>query len=315
MSAVAGERSTAAAWVLKRLAPEGRFLTYKRQLFLLTLPYLVGLIGLVLVPFLFSIPFAFTRYDAISPPRWVGLENFQDMFSDDRFWAGVWSSLFFIALAVPLRMLGAMLLAFLLYKPRPSNRVYRVLVYLPTIVPEVAFAMLWLYIFNPLYGPLNWILPLFGLPPSVWLLWEWPARFAAVIMLLWTIGEGFVVMMAAMQDMPKELHDSASVDGATGWQRFNRITLPLIAPFLLLLTLRDIVLSFQITFVPALVTFGGGKPYYATQFLPFYIWQTVTDDGQFGYAAAMSWVMYAITAAIIVLTFVVARRIRGAYYE
>jgi multiple sugar transport system permease protein len=314
MSAVAQNRPTAKG-LLKRLAPEGRLLTYKRQLFVLTLPYLLGLLGLVLLPFLLSIPFAFTDYDALSPPRWIGLENFSDMFVDDRFWAGLWASLFFIALAVPLRVLGAMLLAFLLYKPRRSQRIYRVLVYLPTIVPEVAYAMLWLFIFNPLYGPLNWILPLFGLPPSVWLLWEWPAKFASVIMLLWTIGEGFVVLMAALQDIPTELHDAAAVDGATGVQRFTRITLPMLSPFLLLLTLRDIALSFQITFVPALVTFEGGKPYYSTQFLPFYVWQTVTDDGQFGYAAAMSWVMYAITAGIIVLTFVVARRIRGAYYE
>jgi multiple sugar transport system permease protein len=314
MSAVAQNRPTAKG-LLKRLAPEGRLLTYKRQLFVLTLPYLLGLLGLVLLPFLLSIPFAFTDYDALSPPRWIGLENFSDMFVDDRFWAGLWASLFFIALAVPLRVLGAMLLAFLLYKPRRSHRIYRVLVYLPTIVPEVAYAVLWLFIFNPLYGPLNWILPLFGLPPSVWLLWEWPAKFASVIMLLWTIGEGFVVLMAALQDIPTELHDAAAVDGATGVQRFTRITLPMLSPFLLLLTLRDIALSFQITFVPALVTFEGGKPYYSTQFLPFYVWQTVTDDGQFGYAAAMSWVMYAITAGIIVLTFVVARRIRGAYYE
>src|SRR5688572_15039011 len=112
MSAVAQDRPAVKARLLKRLAPEGRFLTYKRQLFLLTLPYLLGLLGLVLLPFLLSIPFAFTRYDALSPPRWIGLENFSDMVVDDRFWAGVWASLFFIALAVPLRVLGAMLLAF-----------------------------------------------------------------------------------------------------------------------------------------------------------------------------------------------------------
>jgi multiple sugar transport system permease protein len=315
MSAVTGDRPAIGARVRSRVLPEGRFFTYRRQLFLLALPYLLGLVVLVLLPFVLSIPFAFTRYNALAAPEWIGFGNFEAMWADDRFWAGVWASLFIIAIAVPLRVLIAVGLAFLLHQQRRSNRVHRVAVYLPTIVPDVAYALLWTYIFNPFYGPLNWILPLFGLPNSVWLLWEWPARFAVVIMLLWTIGEGLILMMAAFQDIPRELDEVAEADGASGFQRFTRITLPLLAPSILLLLFRDIVLSFQITFVPALVTFGGGKPYYTNQFLPFYIWQTVTDDGQFGYASAMSWVLYGITTVIILLTFVVARRLRRAHYE
>jgi multiple sugar transport system permease protein len=290
-------------------------LNYKRQAFILLLPYLIGLIGLVALPALLSVPFAFTDYDALSPPNWVGLGNFQRMFNDRLFWNGISVSLFFILIAVPLRLLGAMLLAFLLQRPTTANKIHRVLVYLPTIVPDVAFALLWLYIFNPLFGPLNWILGIFGVHTNAWLLEPWPAKFAVVIMLLWPIGEGFILMMASLQDIPHELNESAAVDGASGRQRFGHITLPLLAPAMLLLLFRDTVLSFQATFVPAIVTMGGGGPYYATLFLPVYIWQNVSEYQNFGYAAAMSWFMYITTAVVIASQFVVARRWKRGFYD
>ena len=297
--------------------------SYKRQLFLLLLPYLLGLTGLVLLPALLSIPIAFTHYDALSPPEWAGLDNFGDMFKDSRFWNGLNVSLFFIAVAVPLRLIGAVLLAFLLYKPRPSSRVYRVLVVLPTIVPDIAYSMLWLYILNPIFGPLNWILPIFGASPQGWLLQAWPAKFGVVLMMLWTIGEGFVLMLAALQDIPGELQEAAAIDGASGAQRFTKITLPLLAPAMLLLLFRDTIFSFQATFVPVLITFGGGEPYYpvgnetyrATEFLPVYIWQNYTDYQDFGYAAAMTWIMYIVTVLVVSLQFIVARRWRATLHE
>lgn len=293
--------------------PLRRRFGYKQQLFLMLLPYLLGLLGLVALPALLSIPFAFTEFSGVNPPRWTGLANFRQMLGDGLFWNGLLYSLFFIAVAVPLRVLGALLLAFLLHRRSRSNGISRGIVYLPTIVPDVAYALLWLFIFNPLYGPLNWVLGLLGLEPGGWLLETWPAKFAIVIMTLFPIGEGFVIMLAAMQEIPKELEAAAMVDGATPWQRFQRITLPLLAPALLLLLLRDTVLSFQINFVPALITTEGG-PYHATRVLPMYIWQNATEYGSFGYAASMTWVMYAITALIIALQFLVARRWRNALY-
>ncbi|HYO48671.1 MAG TPA: sugar ABC transporter permease [Chloroflexia bacterium] len=303
-----------------RTSPLDRFsflgrLNYKRQLSLLLLPYLFGLLLLVVCPALLSIPFAFTDYDALSPPQWIGLDNFQEMFADRLFWNGLGVSVFFIVVAVPLRVLGALFLAFLLHKSTRVNKFFRSLVYLPTIVPDVAYALLWLYIFNPLYGPLNWILPVFGPHTEGWMLVEWPARFGIVLMMLLPIGEGFVLMLAALQDIPSELQESAAVDGASPWQRFWNITMPLLAPAILLLFFRDTVMSFQITFVPSIITAEIGKPYYATLFLPVYIWQTATEYQNFGYAASMTWLMYIITAVVIFLQFVVARRWRNALYD
>ncbi len=287
---------------------------YKRQLGLMLAPYVLGLVGLVLLPALLSIPFAFTNYNALRAPDWIGLGNFSEMLGDWLFWNGLGASLFYIVLAVPLRVMGAVFLAFLLHKPTTANKINRVIAYLPTLVPDVAYALLWLYIFNPLYGPLNWILRILGAEPESWLLEPWPARFAIVIMMLWPIGEGFVLMLAAFNQIPHELSEAGQVDGASGRQRFLHITLPLLAPAILLLLFRDTIFSFEANFVPGLITTGGG-PYHATRFLPIYIWENAAEYQRFGYAAAMTWVMYGITAAIIALQFVVARRWRNLLYD
>jgi multiple sugar transport system permease protein len=285
-------------------------ISYKRQLALMMAPYVLGLVGLVLLPALLSVPFAFTNYNALRAPDWIGLDNFREMFGDWLFWNGLGASLFYIVLAVPLRVLGAVFLAFLLHRPTLGNKINRVIAYLPTLIPDVAYALLWLYIFNPIYGPLNWILRLLGAEPESWLLEPWPAKFAIIIMMLWPIGEGFVLMLAAFNQIPHELGEAAQVDGASGKQRFLHITLPLLAPAILLLLFRDTVLSFQTNFVPGLITTGGG-PYHATRFLPIYIWENASEYQRFGYASAMTWVMYAVTLVIIALQFVVARRWRN----
>ena len=313
---LATERRYTVGRVREGLATRFPFLrlNYKRQLFLLLLPYLIGLFGLVLLPALLSVPFAFTDFDALSPPEWIGLGNFEEMAADTFFWNGLGVSLFFIATAVPLRVLGALMMAFLLHRPGRGHGTYRTIVYLPTIVPDVAYALLWLYIFNPLFGPLNWVLTLFGYPTTGWLLMPQLAPWAIVLMMLWPIGEGFVLMLAAMQEIPREVEECAIVDGATGRQRFFQITLPLLAPAILLLAFRDTVLSFQLTFVPGLVTTNTG-PYYATQFLPIYIYENAAEHQKFGYAAAMTWVMYIVTAAVIALQIIIARRWRRSLHD
>ena len=298
-------------------------LPYRAELALMLAPYLLGLLGLIALPVALTFSVAFTDFDALTPPRWTGLENFRRMLDDGDFWNGLRASLVFVAVAVPLRLLGALALAMLLYRRGPGVGATQAAVYLPTIVPDVAYALLWLYIFNPLFGPLNGLMVLFTgsfdltLPghsgPTGWLLHPTAAQAAIVLMLIWTIGEGFVLLMAALQDIPRELYDSAAIDGAGARQRFMLVTLPMLAPFLLLLAFRDTVWSFQANFVAAVIVTKGG-PYYATSYLPYWIYLNAADYQRFGYAAAMMLVMFAITAAIILLQFGVSRRWRTAYY-
>lgn len=259
---------------------------YQAGLYLLLAPYLVGALLLVALPALLSFALALTEYDAISPPTWRGLQNFQDLFQDQLFLISVRNSALFVLLTVPLRLLGALGLALLLHHPRPGVKLYRTAIYLPTIVPNIAYALIWLWIFNPVYGPLNILLGSLGLPAPAWLVNSQTALPALSLMALFQIGEGFAVLLAGLQEIPRDYYQAAALDGAGRWQLFRYITLPLLGPWLLLITMRDIIMSLQGTFTPAMIMTGGG-PYYATLFIPMLIYRTAFDRFRFGEGAAM----------------------------
>ena len=231
-------------------------------------------------------------------PEWVGLRNFGRLVASDYVRISLWNTLIFVALAVPLRLLGALGLALLLQRRGRLYGLYRAAVYLPTIIPEVAYALIWLWIFNPQYGPLNMALSWMGFSPPAWLAEPVTARLAIVLMLSFQIGEGFVVLLAGLQNIPRSFYEAARVDGASTWQAFWKITLPLLAPWLLLLTFRDLILSLQNTFTPSFVlTYGG--PFYATTFAPLLIYEIAFDFFDFGMAAALLLLIYLVMAILV----------------
>jgi multiple sugar transport system permease protein len=274
-------------------------------------PFLLGTAILVGLPVIFTVALAFTDYDALSPPVWQGFQNFGDIASERVFQVSMRNSFFFVALAVPLRIFGALALALLLHDRRRGSGLYRVSVFLPTVVPDVAYALIWLWIFNPLYGPLNLMLSTLGLPGPAWLVSPNTALLALVIMSLFQIGEGFVLLLTALRHIPQEYYDAGSIDGAGRWQLFRFVTLPLLAPWMLLLTVRDIVLTAQNTFTAAYLMTGGG-PYYATLFMPLLVYEEAFDRFRFGDAAAMMIVLFVSVAVLLYLVFIT---IRGWGYE
>jgi multiple sugar transport system permease protein len=278
------------------------------QLGLMLAPYLVGLTALVVLPALAGFALAFTDYNALQPPRLTGLANFRDLLGDDIFHIAIANSLLYIGLAVPLRLIGALLTARLLLRPGRGIHLYRATVYLPTVIPDMAWALIWLWILNPIYGPLNQTLALVGIDGPAWMVDHTSARFAIILMMGWQIGEGFVVCLASLQNVPRDLLDQAAIDGSSAWSTFWSITLPAIAPALLILLFRDTIFSFQANFVPALIVGRGGGPDYATTYLPMYIYTTAFGYLRFGYAAAMTLVMYVVTALLIWLQYRVAVR-------
>lgn len=269
-------------------------------------PYLLGMAVLVLIPALLALAFAFTGYDALSKPVWRGLKTFEEVFANPLFWTALKNSALFVLLAVPVRVLAALALALLLKQRQRGSGFYRMAVFLPTVIPDVAYALIWLWIFNPLYGPLNLILGALGLPQPAWLAEGHTAFIAIVIMAAFQIGEGFVVLLAGLQNIPQEYYQSAALEGASRWQAFRRITLPLLAPWLLLLTLRDVILSAQNTFTPAYLMTGGG-PYYATLFLPLLMYQEAFDGFRFGHAAAIMLLLLLSVALLLLLIYYLAR--------
>jgi multiple sugar transport system permease protein len=276
-------------------------------------PYLLGLGALVFVPAAVTLGLAFTEYDLLRAPEWIGLGNFRELWADDVFWTAVRNSLSFIAWAVPIRLLGAVALGLLLWRGFRGASGARTAVYLPTAVPDVAWALIWLWIFNPLYGPLNLTLERLGLPSPSWFSDPDAARWAVIVMTAFTLGEAFVVVLAVRASLPRELYELAAVEGAGAWWGVTRVTLPLIAPVLALLLLRDTIYTFQLNFVPALILTGGGPPPYATTYLPLFVYREGFEYLRYSYAAAATLVMFGITAVIVWVQWLLLRRWRGSF--
>ncbi|HET6444625.1 MAG TPA: sugar ABC transporter permease [candidate division Zixibacteria bacterium] len=273
-------------------------ISYKAQLRLFLVPFIVGSLVLVVIPALATFAIAFTEYNSIQPPQWAGITNFIKLYESTMVRSSIRSTVLFLLIAVPLRLAGALLLALLLQSKRRLFGLHRSVAYVPTVIPEVAYAIIWLWIFNPLYGPLNKLLEAIGLSGVDWLAGSDTAQAGIIIMFLFTIGEGFIVMLVGLRSIPRSLYESATVDGASAWQAFWRITFPLIMPWLLLLSFRDLIVSMQNTFTPSFVmTYGG--PYYATTYVPLMIYEIAFDFFDFGMAAAALVATYVVLLLII----------------
>ena len=287
------------------IQPRRRAPRYRIALYGMLLPYMLGTVLLVAVPALVTFGLALTHYDALSAPVWAGLGNVRGLLQDPLFRIAVGNSIYFIVLAVPLRIAGALALALLLRHRRRGVGLSRVAVYLPTVIPDVAYALIWLWIFNPIYGPLNLLLGALGLPAPAWLVQPHTAKLAIVIMALFQLGEGFVVLLAGLHDVPDDYYAAAAIDGGNRWQMFRWITLPLLAPWLLLLTIRDITLSAQSTFTPAYLM-TDGAPNFSTLFVPLLIFDEAFERFRLGMGAAMMLVFFlGLGLLLVLISFVV----------
>jgi multiple sugar transport system permease protein len=280
----------------------------KLPLALMLAPYLGGVVVLILVPAAVSLGLAFMHYDGLTPAYWAGLLNFQMFWIDPLETIAIQNSLYFTALAVPLRLGVALGLALLL--ARRGLGLYRAAVTVPTVIPDVAYALVWLWIFNPLYGPVNALLAWLGLPTPGWLADPATAKLVFVAMSLLQVGEGFVVLLVGLRSVPRELYAAAVVDGAGPAQLLRHITLPAIAPWLILLTYRDVILSFQYTFAPAMLM-SQGDPYYSTLFLPWLTYEEAFENLRYGMAGAILVVQFAVSGALVTGLALVFRLWRG----
>jgi multiple sugar transport system permease protein len=275
-------------------------------------PYLIGTLLLVIIPALATVAISLTEYRAIGGIQLVGFKKFIELFQSGYVRIGLKNTLIFVVLAVPIRVTGALVLALLLQEKRRGFGLFRSAVYLPTVIPEVAYAIIWLWIFNPLYGPLNVALTKLGFSAPAWLADPMLARLAIVIMMGFQLGEGFIIALAGLQSIPRSFYEAARVDGANSWQMFWHITFPLILPWLLLLTFRDLLISLERTFTPSFVmTYGG--PYYATTFLPLLVYELAFDIFDFGAAAAVMVLVYACLLLVVFGIWKLARRGQGMY--
>lgn len=267
-------------------------------------PYLSGLLVLVAAPALAAAVFAFTEFSGVQPPRFTGTANITRLLRDGAFWASLGNTLIYVAIAVPVRLAAALAFALLLHRRSVASGMARPIAYLPTVVPDVAYVLLWLWLLNPLYGPLAAAFGFTGLLTD-----PWGARLALPLMGAFQIGEAFVVALAVRRTIPTSVYEAAAVDGARPAFTLRRLTLPLMAPALALLALRDVILSLQVNFVPALLLTDGG-PRYATMYLPLFVYRTAFRYFRLGYASTIALSMFVMTAAVLYLQYRMLKRWR-----
>lgn len=281
--------------------------------YLFASPWLIGFFGLTLIPILMSFYYSFTRYDVLRPPMWVGFDNYYHLlFTSDKFWKSVWNTLYFTALRVPLVIFGSLLVAMLLSRPRPGVGLARTIYYMPSIISGVALSLIWLWMYNPKHGLVNQALAMFGVPAPLWLestAWSKPA---IILMGIWSIGGGrMIVFIAGLNAIPKSLYESALVDGAGWWARFRHITLPQISGVIFLLTIVEVIASFQVFTEAYLMTRGG--PLDSTLFYNLELYYKAFVDYEMGLASAMAWLLFVGTAIVTFILFKVFSRY--VYYE
>jgi multiple sugar transport system permease protein len=281
----------------------------RRQVALMLVPYVAGALLLFVIPAQLSFALALTDADLLTTPQFIGLDNFGEL-ADDSFFGGVlWRSALFVAIAVPLRLVLATGFALLLHARFTGAGAGRTAAFLPTVIPDSAYALIWLFLLNPVYGPVNGLLGLAGIGPVSWFS-DGTAAFAAIVLMLaFTIGEAFIVALAARQELPAELYSLARLEGARPWYVLRTVTLPLMAPVLLLLAIRDTAVSLQASFtVTYLLTDGG--PDRATLFLPIYSFDKGFEQLQYGYATAMMLLGFAGCLALAAIQYRLVRRWR-----
>ncbi len=271
------------------------------------LPFGLGITMLVFGPLVVTGVLAFTDYDAIRPAGFVGLANFTELWNDPIFRIALRNSGAHVAVSVPLRMAGALGLALLLSSSSRTSRWGRTAVMLPTILPDAAYALVWLWLLNPVYGPVNAVAARVGAQPG-WFSDPSMALPSMVLLGLFQIGEGFVICLAARQLIPPTVYDVAAVEGLHAVQVLRRITLPIMAPTLLLLALRDLGMAAHNSFSAALLITDGGPAPYATTVVPLFVYRTSFEYLRFGYGAAATAVMLVATAAVVVAQVIIVRR-------
>lgn len=267
-------------------------------------PWLIGFSVFLAWPLMQSLYNSFTVYSVLSPPVWVGGANYAELMQDEIFWQSLGNTFFYAAFAIPLGTVTAIGLAMLLNQKVRGQHFYRTFFFLPSLVPAVPLAILWLWLFNGDVGLVNTFFRAVGVsdPPN-WLgAKEW-SKTVLIVMSTWTVGNAMIIYLAGLQEIPQQLYEAADLDGARPWQKALNVTIPLLSPVIMFNVVMGIIGSLQI-FTQPYVIFPGGNPERSTYFYTMYIFDAAFRDLRMGYASAMGWVMFLI---ILVLTFAAIR--------
>jgi multiple sugar transport system permease protein len=265
-------------------------------------PWLIGFFIFTLIPIVASLYLAFTDYHLTAAPHWVGISNFVKMFTDDlRYWKSVKATFYYVFAAIPLRLLFALAVAMTLNNTRRAISLYRAAFYAPSIVgASVAVAIMWRQVFG-FDGILNAILALFGIPGTAWTGNPDTAIWTLILLAVWQFGSPMLIFLAGLKQIPRELYESASIDGAGGWDQFVKITLPMLSPVIFFNLIMQMISGFMV-FTQALVITNGG-PMDSTLVYALYLYQRAFIVFQMGFASAMAWVLLLVIGIFTAINF------------
>jgi multiple sugar transport system permease protein len=256
-------------------------------------PSLIHLVVFVFTPIIFSAYLSLHRWDIVVPEKpFVGLGNFSDMAGDSMFWNALKNTLLY-SLNVPFGMALSLVVALMMHRKLKGLNILRTLYFLPSVTSFVAIALVWMWIYHPTFGAANFFLSLVGLPPQQWLNSSGIAMISIMIFTIWMgIGYQMVIFLAGLQGIPEEFYEAARIDGASRWQRFWSITLPLLKPTTFFILVTSFIASFQVFTTVYIMTAGG--PVRSTDVIVYHIYQSAWEQLRMGYASAMSWVLFLI---------------------
>ena len=290
---------------------------------LFQLPWLIGFAVFLLYPAVASLYYSFTRYSLFKSPRWIGLDNYRSLFSDQFFiqhdsWttfqqSAVGNTLYMTVIGVPITTVFAFMVAMLLNTDIKGIALWRTLCFLPAVMSPLVASILWVWVFNPQFGIVNAGLSFLHLPQPGWLTdpnWSKPTL---ILLNLWQVGFAMIIYLAALQGVPKELYEAVEIDGGGFWSRLRFITIPLVSPVTLFNLITGIIASLQ--YFTQAYTIGGasGDPQSSLLFYVTYIYTNAFQNFDMGYASAMSWLLFVVIAGCTAVLLLASRRF--TYYE
>lgn len=305
------QRPESTIWSRRTLRQREELIAY-----LLISPWIIGFLAFMLGPMLTSLGLSFTETDLFTL-KFVGFDNYTRLLSFDKtrtlFWTTLYNTAYYVFLSIPLTIVVGFFVAMLLNQNISGQSYYRVVYYLPAIIPAIATSLLWLWLFQPEFGLINWALSLFGIGGPRWLFDTRTAKLALVIMSVWGAGANMLIFLAGLQGIPTELYEAATIDGAGIVRRFRSITIPMISPTLFFVLVTQIIWSSQVFTNVYVMTEGKGGPANATLMLVLYLYQLAFRQYRMGFASAFAWIYFII---LLLFTLLLFRSSRGwVYYE
>lgn len=279
--------------------------------YLFIAPWLIGFVLWVAFPMIASIVLSFMEWDLFSPPRWVGFKNFEMLFTNNLVGISLYNTAYYTFISVPLSLIVALASAMLLTMQIRFQSFFRTFFYLPSVIPAVSMAVLWFWIFNPEMGLANSLLRLLGLPELQWIYAADTSKPSFILMSLWGIGNPMVIFLAGLQGIPTSLYEAAEIDGASWWDSFRAVTVPMLSPVILFNLVLGIIGSFQVFTSAFLMTNGG--PQHSTLFTVLYLYRLGFEQFRMGFASALAWLLF-----VVILIFTLMQlRLSDAwvYYE